>query len=97
MKIRQQFDLPGALDPFTLLKVSRAFHDIAGGEHLEILYTGEQPPRELFKVLPAAQYEIVEQDQYENPARARIVLRKKNASSSPSREEGRSDNGCACS
>jgi TusA-related sulfurtransferase len=76
MKIRQQFTLNGFPDPFTLLKVSQAFREISRGDAIEFIYTGEQVPEELFKVLPAGEFEIAEQDQYDNPVRFRIVLRK---------------------
>jgi len=93
MKIRQQFVLQGTLDPFTLLKVSQAFRETPEGEALEIVYTGEQIPDELFRVLPGGEYRIAEKDRYEEPRRCRIVLEKKAESS---RSPGLENGGCAC-
>ncbi len=93
MKIRQQFKLHGMLDPFTLLKVSKAFRETPCGESLEFIYGGSQMPEELFKVLPEAEYAIVEQDQYEDPVRHRIVIRK---NSPDTVHGGNSGEGCQC-
>ncbi len=94
MKILQQFTLNGFPDPFTLLKVSQAFREISCGDAIEFLYTGEQVPEELFKVLPAREYAIAEQDQYENPVRYRIVLQKTGTTAAADKEP---DSGCQCS
>ena len=94
MKIQQQFTLNGFPDPFTLLKVSQAFREISYGDAIEFLYTGEQVPEELFKVLPAREYVIAEQDQYENPVRYRIVLQKTGTTVAAGNEP---DSGCQCS
>lgn len=93
MNIQQQLNLHGSLDPFTLLKVSKAFGEIACGNCLEIMYTGDQIPNELFKVLPAAQYRIVEMDRSENSRRCRIVFRKIGTTSPDS---DFSEGGCRC-
>ena len=94
MKIQQQFTLHGFPDPFTLLKVSQAFREISCGDAIEFLYTGEQIPEELFKVLPNREYAIAEQDQYENPVRYRIVLQKTGTTAATGENTG---SGCSCS
>lgn len=91
--MRQQFKLHGPLDPFTLLKVSQAFRELADGEYLELRYSGDQVPDELFKVLPAEQYHVVEMDQSEDPQCCRIVFRK--TGTTPS-ESDFSAGGCQC-
>jgi len=72
----RQFHLHGSLDPFTLLKLSQAFREMDHGDYLELIYTGEQVPDELFKVLPAEQYHVVEMKQSEDPKCCRIIFRK---------------------
>ena len=79
MNIRQQFTLNEHLDPFTLLKVCQALREISCGELLELIYEGHQIPDELFKVLPAEEYEIIERELSENPQRCRIVIQKRKA------------------
>lgn len=93
MRIQRQFKLHGPIDPFTLLKVSQAFRETACGESLEFIYGGTRMPEELFKVLPAAEYTVVEQDQYEDPVRHRIVIQK-----NPPAQSGHGDagEGCKC-
>ncbi len=93
MRIRQQFTLHDVPDPFTLLKVSQAFREIACGEALEFNYEGMNMPEELFKVLPVKEYTVVEQDQYEAPVHCRIVIRK--TAPTPAVPEDSSD-GCRC-
>jgi TusA-related sulfurtransferase len=93
MKIQQQFKLNGFPDPFTLLKVSQAFREIACDDALEFICTGERFPDELLKVLPTGEYEIAVQDQYENPVRCRIVLRKTGTADIGNGP----DTGCQCS
>jgi len=93
MNMRQQFKLHEPLDPFTLLKVSQAFRAIADGDYLELRYTGDQVPAELFKVLPAEQYQIVKMKQSESPKCCRIVFKTPDATpSEPDFPEG----GCQC-
>ncbi len=94
MKMRQQFKLQGTPDPFTLLKVSQAFREISCGESLELIYSGEHIPDELFKILPARTYKIIVQDQYEDPLRYRIVLQKTAIEPAAGDEPS---NGCQCS
>ena len=94
MNIRQQFTLNELLDPFTLLKVCQALREISCGELLELICEGHQIPDELFKVLPAEEYEIVERELNEYPQRCRIVIQKRKA---PSSGAERSQGGWCCS
>jgi len=84
MNIRQKFILNELLDPFTLLKVCQALREISCGESLELIYKGRKIPDELFKVLPADEYEIVERELNEYPQRCRIVIQKRKVPSSGS-------------
>lgn len=94
MNIRQQVTLNELLDPFTLLKVCQALREISCGELLELIYEGHQIPEELFKVLPAEEYEIVERELNEYPPHCRIVIQKRQA---PSPGTDRSPGGWCCS
>ncbi len=62
-KIKHKLDLRGLLIPLTLLKVTQTFRELKPGETLEILWSGSQAPEGLFKVLPAASYELLSVDE----------------------------------
>ncbi len=66
---------------------------MVNGDYLELIYTGDQVPDELFKILPAEQYRIVETDQSEDPKCCRIVFKK--TGTTPS-ESDVSEGGCRC-
>jgi len=62
-RIKHKLDLRGLLIPLTLLKVTQTFREIEPGETLEILWSGPEAPDGLFKVLPAASYELLSMDE----------------------------------
>ncbi|HID70979.1 MAG TPA: hypothetical protein EYP35_11150 [Desulfobacterales bacterium] len=93
MKIQQQFHLNELPDPFTLLKVCQALHELSDGEFMKLTFAGSCIPEELFKVLPAEEYEIVEQEKYNDPDRYWIVIQRITAPSPGSEQSG---DGCCC-
>jgi len=93
MKIEQQFYLNELPDPFILLKVCQALNELPEGEFIKLIFPGGSIPEELFKVLPADEYEIVGQEKCSNPDRCRIVIKKMTAQSAGFSE---SDDGCCC-
>ena len=62
-KIKHKLDLRGVLIPLTLLKVTQTFRELEPGETLEILWSDPETPKGLFKVLPAASYELLSMDE----------------------------------
>jgi len=66
---------------------------MAHADYLELMYTEDQVPDELFKVLPAEQYRIVKMDQSEGPKCCRIVFIK--TGTIPPDSDGSGD-GCRC-
>ncbi len=91
--MRQHLTLHGPLDPFTLLKLRKTFREMANGDYLELIYSGDRIPDELFKVLPAEQYRVVETDHCEDPECCRIVFIK--TGSTPPKSDI-SVGGCRC-
>ena len=67
--IQLKLDLRGAIIPFTVLKVSLAFRTINIGDTLEVLWSDPDTPGDLFKVLPAAAYDLISMEEVkaENP------------------------------
>ena len=55
----QKLDLRGLLLSLMLLKVSQTFRALQPGETLEVLWGDADIPENLFKVLPAASYEVI--------------------------------------
>ena len=53
-------DVRGTLIPITLLKVTHAFREMNPGETIEILIGDGDTREDLFKVLPASFYEVIE-------------------------------------
>lgn len=53
-------DIRGAIVPITLLKVTRAFREIKQGEILEILGSDPDTLRDLFQVLNAFHYQLMD-------------------------------------
>ncbi|MDY6952589.1 MAG: sulfurtransferase TusA family protein [Thermodesulfobacteriota bacterium] len=71
----RQLDLRGMISPITLLKVTQAFRRLEPGEALEIVGTDAQTRKDLFKVLEAPHYEIVNSE--DDRACYRILLKKR--------------------
>ncbi|MDM8522103.1 sulfurtransferase TusA family protein [Desulfococcaceae bacterium HSG8] len=67
-------DVRGAIVPITLLKVTGAFREIKPGEILEILGSDPDTRKELFQVLNAFRYQLM--DIEEGKASYRIRLKK---------------------
>jgi len=67
-------DIRGAIIPITLLKVTRAFREINPGEILEILGSDPDTRKDLFQVLNAFHYQLM--DIEEKNASYRIRLKK---------------------
>ena len=61
----QILDLRGFITPFTLLKVSYAFKEMPREGVLEILWSNPETSSDLFKVLPATSYEVIEMEAVE--------------------------------
>lgn len=76
MKIQQQFHLNELPDPFTLLKVCQALHELHDGTCMKLTFAGSRIPEELLKVLPDNEYKIINQEQCKSPDRYRIVIQK---------------------
>lgn len=93
MKIQQQFHLNEVPDPFTLLKVRQALHELNDGEFMKLTFAGSSIPEELFKVLPADEYEMVGRVMQDKQNRYQIVIKKKGPSSSGLNQ---SEDGCCC-
>jgi TusA-related sulfurtransferase len=67
-------DIRGAIVPITLLKVTGAFREIKPGEILEIRGNDPDTRKELFQVLNAFRYQLM--DVEEGKASYRIRLKK---------------------
>jgi len=55
-----KLDLRDAIIPLTLLKISQEFREIKVGETMEILVNDPDTKRDLFKILPASSYEVMQ-------------------------------------
>ena len=55
-----KLDLRDAIIPLSLLKISHEFREIKVGETMEILLNDPGAKRDLFKILPAASYEVTQ-------------------------------------
>ena len=55
----RSLDLRGIIQPFTFLIISNAFKEIRAGETIEILWGDPDSLADLFKILPAASYDLV--------------------------------------
>jgi TusA-related sulfurtransferase len=76
--IPHNLDLRGTLIPFLLLKASQAFKRINPGEVLEVLCSDPEAHEDLFKVLPAASYELIGMEALEDDQTSyRLRLMKK--------------------
>jgi len=67
-------DLRGAIIPLTLLKVSQVFREIDVGKTMEILMNDPDSRKDLFKILPASGYKLM--DMTDEGAFYRICLKK---------------------
>ena len=56
---QHNLDLRGTIIPFSLLKASQTFRMINPGEVLEVLCNDPEVGKDLFKVLPAASYDLI--------------------------------------
>ena len=71
-------DLRGLINPFTLLKASKAFKELEAGETIAIIGSSPETATDLLKVLPAASYEILSRETIEEAQTGfRILLKKK--------------------
>jgi TusA-related sulfurtransferase len=71
-------DLRGLINPFNLLKASKAFKGLKTGETIEIIGSNPETAIDLLKVLPAASCEIISSETIEQGyAGFRILLKKK--------------------
>jgi TusA-related sulfurtransferase len=68
-------DLNGIITPLALLKVTEAFRKMKKGDILEILTEANETRNDIFKVLNASSYEIIEISETESVYR--ILLNKK--------------------
>ena len=67
-------DLREAISPLALLKVSQMFREMKSGKIMEILGSDPETKEDLFKILPAASYKLV--DMKDQKSFYRIRLRK---------------------
>lgn len=67
-------DIRGTIIPITLLKITQTFRELNPGETMEILVGDEDTREDLFKVLPASLYEVIEVKEEESFCR--IFLKK---------------------
>ena len=73
-------DLRGLINPFNLLKASKAFKELKAGETIEIIGSSQETATDLLKVLPAASFEMISKETIEEEhGEFRILLKKKKA------------------
>ena len=78
---QHNLDLRGTIIPLSLLKASQTFRMINPGEVLEVICNDPEVHKDLFKVLPAASYDLIsvetlEDDQASYRLRLRKAIRK---------------------
>lgn len=79
-KIMYHLDLRGLINPFALLKASKAFKELKAGETIEIIGSSPEFANDLLKVLPACSCEILSSEIVEEEhAEFRLLLKKKRA------------------
>ncbi len=66
-------DLRGAVIPLTLLKISQEFREIKVGETMEILLNDPDTRRDLFKILPAFSYKLMDLNDEGSFYRIRLI------------------------
>jgi TusA-related sulfurtransferase len=76
--MQHKLDLRGVIVPFSLLKVIQAFRLMHPGETLEVCWSDQDTPADLFKVLPDSTYEMIGLDEMADPNPSyRLTLKKK--------------------
>jgi tRNA 2-thiouridine synthesizing protein A len=70
-----QLDLRGLFAPVSLLKVTQAFRRLSPGETLEIVASDVETRKDLFQVLDASHYELI--DLQDEMRFYRVLLRKR--------------------
>lgn len=73
-------DLRGLINPFDLLKVSKAFKELEAGETIEIIGSSPETATGILKVLPALSCEMISREIIGDEHKGfRILLKKKKA------------------
>ncbi|MCP4689155.1 MAG: hypothetical protein GY859_13965 [Desulfobacterales bacterium] len=75
-KANYTIDFRGGISSISLLKMTRIFKDMKPLEIMEILGSDTATRRDLFKVLPAASYEVAPLDVQEEEDSRRLRIRK---------------------
>ena len=68
-------DFRGAIAPLALLKFSRVFREMKSNQTLEVLGLDADTRNDLFKLMPAATYELMATDEVEESS-FRVRIRK---------------------
>ena len=66
------FDLRGMIIPVSLLKITQALREIKSGEVVEIVGSDPETRRDLFKILRAFSYELLNVDDEKTVYRVRL-------------------------
>jgi len=74
-KADYSLDFTGAITALTLLKLTRVFREMKSNQTLEVLGLDADTRCDLFRLLPAVSYELIDMDEREN-APIRVHLRK---------------------
>ena len=83
---QQKLDIRGLIIPFTVLKVSLALKNLDDGDTLEVLWSDPDTQDDLFKVLPAASYDLIELEEIQGDTpcyRMTLLKRRKERSAGP--------------
>jgi len=77
---QHKLDIRGSIIPFTVLKVSLAFKTINSGDTLQVMWSDPDTQEDLFRVLPAASYDLIElkEIQGDKPFYRMTLLKQKN-------------------
>ncbi len=74
-KADYSLDFRGAITSLTLLKLRRVFREMKSNQTLEVLGLDPDICSDLFRLLPAVSYELIDMDERENRP-IRVYLRK---------------------
>lgn len=74
-KADYSLDFTGVITSLTLLKLTRVFREMKSNQTLEVLGLDADTRCDLFRLLPAFSYELIDMDEREN-APIRVHLRK---------------------
>jgi TusA-related sulfurtransferase len=74
-KADYSLDFSGAITSLALLKLRRVFREMKPNQTLEVLGLDSDTRCDLFRLLPAVSYELIDMDEREN-APIRVHLRK---------------------